>query len=136
MNTTPAAPASPMPKLTIGVGGVLVAVGILGYLVSMTNDTEHWTAFIPSILGVLLLISGFIALRNTKLGVHTGLVIALLGTLSMGMPLSGLGDLFAGEAERPAAVIAALVTVIVLVVYIILGVRSFIAAKRWREQNG
>ncbi len=134
MTITPA-PASPMPKLTLGVGGILVAVGIIGYLVSMTNDTEHWTAFIPSLLGVLLLISGFIALKNTKVGVHIGLVVALLGTLAMGMPLSGLGDLFAGEAERPAAVISALVTVIVLVVYIALGVRSFIAAKRWREQN-
>lgn len=130
--TNTAAPASPMPKLTLGVGGILIAVGVIGYLVSMTNDTQHFTALIPSFLGVLLLISGFIALKNTKLGVHLGLTLALLGALSMGMPLSGLGDLFAGEAERPAAVISALVTVIVLVVYIALGVRSFIAARRWK----
>lgn len=130
--TNTAAPASPMPKLTLGVGGLLIAVGVIGYLVSMTNDTQHFTALIPSFLGVLLLISGFIALKNTKLGVHLGLALALLGALAMGMPLSGLGDLFAGEAERPAAVISALVTVIVLVVYIALGVRSFIAARRWK----
>lgn len=130
--TNTAAPASPMPKLTLGVGGILIAVGVIGYLVSMTNDTQHFTALIPSFLGVLLLISGFIALKNTKLGVHLGLTLALLGALAMGMPLSGLGDLFAGEAERPAAVISALVTVIVLVVYIALGVRSFIAARRWK----
>lgn len=130
--TSTTAPTSPMPKLTLGVGGMLVAVGIIGYLFSMTTDTEHWTAFIPSLIGVLLLISGFIALRNTKLGVHIALAIALLGVLSMGMPLSSLGDLFAGEAERPGAVISALVTVIVLVVYIALGVRSFIKARRWQ----
>lgn len=130
--TSTSAPASPMPKLTLGVGGLLIAVGVIGYLVSMTNDTQHFTALIPSFLGVLLLISGFIALKNTKLGVHLGLALALLGALAMGMPLSGLGDLFAGEAERPAAVISALVTVIVLVVYIALGVRSFIAARRWK----
>ncbi|GGE71362.1 hypothetical protein [Nesterenkonia cremea] len=130
--TSTSAPASPMPKLTLGVGGLLIAVGVIGYLVSMINDTQHFTALIPSFLGVLLLISGFIALKNTKLGVHLGLALALLGALAMGMPLSGLGDLFAGEAERPAAVISALVTVIVLVVYIALGVRSFIAARRWK----
>ena len=133
--TSTSAPASPMPKLTLGVGGILVAVGIIGYVVSMANDTQHFTALIPSFLGVLLLISGFIALKNTKLGVHIGMVIALLGALSMGMPLSGLGDLFAGEAERPAAVVSALVTAIVLVVYIVLGVRSFIAAKRWKDSG-
>lgn len=132
--STETAPASPMPTLTLGTGGLLVAVGVVGYLVSMMNDTEHWTAFIPSLIGVLLVVSGIIARRNTKLGVHIALVVALLGALSMFMPLQGLGELFAGEAERPAAVASALVTVIVLVAFIGLGVRSFIRARRWSGQ--
>lgn len=133
MTTTPAAPASPMPKLTIGVGGVVIAVGLIAYVVTGFASA---TALIPSAIGALILISGLIALRNTKLGVHIALVVALLGALSMYMPLRELGALFSGDAANPGATIAALVTVIVLVVYIILGVRSFIAAKRWREQNG
>lgn len=132
--STETAPASPMPKLTISTGVLLVAVGIIGYLVSMVNGTDHWTAFIPSIIGILLLIGGVIALKNTKLGVHIGMVIAVLGALSMAMPLQGLGDLFAGEAERPAAVVSALATVLVLVAYIAVGVRSFIRARRWSTQ--
>lgn len=51
----------------------------------------------------------------------------------MFMPLQNLGALFAGDAERPAAVIAALVSLIVLVVYLILGIRSFLAARRWKK---
>lgn len=49
------------------------------------------------------------------------------------MPLMSLPDLFAGESDNPGAVISAAVTVVVLVVYIVLGVRSFIAARRWKD---
>ncbi len=130
--TTPAAPASPMPRLTLIAGGLLLAVGIIGYV---ATSFASMTALIPSVVGVLLLISGAIAKKNTKLGVHIALVIALLGALGMIMPLMNLGALFAGESENPGAVISALITVIVLVVYIVLGVRSFIAARRWRTDH-
>lgn len=128
--TTPAAPSSPMPRLTLFVGGLLLLVGIVGYV---ATSFSSMTALIPSVVGVLLLSSGGIALKNRKLGVHIALVVALLGALGMIMPLMSLPELFAGESENPGAVISALVTVIVLVVYIILGVRSFMAARRWRN---
>ncbi|GAA1104276.1 hypothetical protein [Nesterenkonia jeotgali] len=128
--TTPAAPSSPMPRLTLIVGGLLLLVGIIGYV---ATSFSSMTALIPSVVGVLLLSSGGIARKNRKLGVHIALVVALLGALGMIMPLMSLPELFAGESENPGAVISALVTVIVLVVYIILGVRSFMAARRWRN---
>lgn len=124
---------SPMPKLTFIVGAILVVVGGGGYVFSLTNNTDHWTALIPAIIGVLLLISGAIALKNLMAGIHIALLIALVGALGMFMPLMNLGELFAGEAERPAAIISALISLIVLVVYIILGVRSFLAARRWKK---
>ncbi|WP_235928654.1 hypothetical protein [Nesterenkonia haasae] len=127
--------ASPMPKLTFITGAILVVVGLGGYLFSLTNETDHWTALIPALVGLLLLVSGAIALKNLMVGVHIALVIALIGALGMIMPLMSLGDLFAGEAERPAAVISALVSLIVLVVYLVLGVRSFIQARRWKKAN-
>ncbi|WP_225973110.1 hypothetical protein [Nesterenkonia natronophila] len=127
--------ASPMPKLTFLTGAVLVVVGIGGYLVSLANETDHWTALIPSLVGLLLLVSGAIALKNLMVGVHIALVLALIGALGMLMPLASLGDLFAGEAERPAAVVSALISLIVLVVYLILGVRSFLEARRWKKAN-
>lgn len=127
---TPAEPASPMPRLTLIVGGVLLVVGIIGYI---ATAFASMTALIPSVVGVLLLISGGIAMKNRKLGVHIALVVALLGALGMIMPLMSLPDLFAGESDNPGAVISAAVTVVVLVVYIVLGVRSFIAARRWKD---
>jgi hypothetical protein len=127
--------ASPMPKLTFITGAVLVVVGLGGYLFSLANETDHWTALIPSLVGLLLLVSGAIAMKNLMVGVHIALVLALIGALGMLMPLASLGDLFAGEAERPAAVLSALISLIVLVVYLILGVRSFIQARRWKKAN-
>lgn len=126
---------SAMPKLTFITGAILVVVGLGGYLVSVASDTAHWTALIPSIIGVLLLISGAVAVKNLMAGIHIALLFALLGALGMIMPLMSLGDLFAGEAERPAAVVSALISLIVLVVYLVLGVRSFLAARRWKKQN-
>lgn len=46
-----------------------------------------------------------------------------------------LGELIAGEAERPMAVVASTVTFVLLIVYIILGVRAFITARREDEAN-
>ncbi|MCH8560440.1 MULTISPECIES: hypothetical protein [unclassified Nesterenkonia] len=128
--TAPAAPASPMPRLTLIVGGLLVVIGIIGYV---ATDFASMTALIPSVVGLLLLISGGIAMKNRKLGVHIALAVALLGAFGMIMPLMSLPELFAGESENPGAVISSLVTVIVLVIYIVLGVRSFIAARRWKD---
>ncbi|WP_243730549.1 hypothetical protein [Nesterenkonia salmonea] len=127
--------ASPMPKLTFITGAILVVVGLGGYLFSLTNETDHWTALIPALVGLLLVVSGAIALKNLMAGVHIALVLALIGALGMIMPLMSLGDLFAGEAERPAAVVSALISLIVLVVYLVLGVRSFIQARRWKKAN-
>lgn len=124
--------ASPMPKLTFITGAILVVVGVVGYV---ATSFASMTALIPSVVGVLLLISGAIALKNLMAGIHIALLFALLGALGMIMPLMNLGDLLAGEAENPGAVISAIVTVIVLVVYLILGVRSFLAARRWKKES-
>ncbi|NUL46544.1 hypothetical protein F7P69_15255 [Cellulosimicrobium funkei] len=122
-----------MPRITIGVGALLVIVGVIAYV---TSGATSWTALIPAILGVLILIGGLIGLKSPKIGVHAGLVLALLGIAGTFMNVLQLGALFAGEAERPTAVIASTVTFVVLVVYVVLGVRSFIRARRWKSTAG
>ncbi|MEW1981146.1 hypothetical protein AB0333_09490 [Citricoccus sp. NPDC079358] len=119
-----------MPGITIGVGVLLIIVGVIAYFMS---GATSWTALIPTILGVLILCGGLIGLKSPKIGVHAGLVLALLGILGTSMNVLQLGALFAGEAERPAAVIASTVTFVLLVVYVVLGVRSFIRARRWKR---
>lgn len=124
--------SSPMPKLTFIAGALLVVVGVGGYFLS---EEPHFTALIPSFIGVLLLVSGAVALKNLMAGIHMALLFALIGALGMFMPLQSLGELFAGEAERPGAVISALISLVVLVVYIVFGVRSFLAARRWKKES-
>lgn len=128
--TGPTAPQSPMPRVTIGAGVLLAVVGVIAYVAS---GAASWTALIPAILGGLILVCGLIGLKSPKVGVHIALVLALLGIAGTFMNVMQLGALFAGEAERPAAVIASTVTFVVLVVYLVLGVRSFIRARRWRD---
>lgn len=118
-----------MPRITIGLGAILIALGVIAYI---ATDFASWTALIPSILGLVILVSGLIGLKSQKIGIHIGLVVALLGVLGTAMNVIKLGELFAGTAERPAAVVVSTITFVLLIVYIVVGVRSFIAARRWK----
>ena len=96
-----------MPRITIGLGAVLIAVGVIAYI---TSGFASWTALIPAILGAVILACGLIGLRNQKVGIHLALVVAILGILGTGMNVLQIGALLAGEAERPAAVITSTIT--------------------------
>jgi lysylphosphatidylglycerol synthetase-like protein (DUF2156 family) len=121
-----------MPRNTLIVGGILVVLGVVSYV---ATAFASWTALIPSILGVVLVICGLVALRKPMLGVHAALVVALLGLAGTLMNVLKLGEVFAGTAERPLAVVVSAITFVLLLIYIALGVRSFIAARRWKNEN-
>lgn len=116
-----------MPRITIILGAVLVVLGVIGYIVTAFAS---WTALIPAILGVLLVVFGLVGVKRPKIGVHIALVVALLGVIGTFMNVLKIGEVFAGTAERPVAVVLSTITFILLIVYIALGVRSFIAARR------
>ncbi|GAB3617055.1 hypothetical protein GCM10027416_16120 [Okibacterium endophyticum] len=121
-----------MTAATLIVGALLTIAGIIGYILT---DAASFTALIPSLVGVLMLVCGFLA-RSEKLhrhAIHAALVVALLGALGSLMNVVRIGELFAGTAERPAAIILSVVMFVVLVVYIAMGVRSFISARRQRN---
>ncbi|PCC53802.1 hypothetical protein [Brevibacterium aurantiacum] len=119
-----------MPRTTIGLGVVLIAVGVIAYV---ATAFASWTALIPAILGAVLLICGLSALKKQKLGIHIALVVAILGIFGTAMNVMQIGALIAGEAERPAAVITSIITFVLLIIYVVMGVRSFIAARRWKN---
>ncbi|GAB3186887.1 hypothetical protein [Nesterenkonia suensis] len=119
-----------MPRITVGLGGILILLGIIAYAATSFASV---TALIPAFLGLVLLISGLIGFKSAKIGIHIALVVALLGVIGTSMNVMQLGALVAGEAERPAAVIVSTVTFVLLVVYIVIGVRSFIRARRWKD---
>ena len=116
-----------MPRLTIGLGAVLIVLGIIAYIVTAMASV---TALIPSFLGVVVLACGLIGLRSPKIGIHIALVVALVGIAGTARNVFS-EDLLDG---RPAAIFSA-ITMALLVIYIITGVRSFIAARRWKREE-
>lgn len=121
-----------MPLLTILIGAALVVTGAVAYFVS---DSSSLTALIPAAVGLLLVITGLIA-RTPKLrkhAIHGALAVALLGAIGSLMNVAKLGDLIAGTAERPGAIISSTIMLVLLVALITAGVRSFIAARRGRQ---
>ena len=125
-----------MAKVTIVFGVLLILLGVLGYAVS---DAKSLTAFIPSVVGVILLILGAVAAAKPQLNehvMHAAVTIALLGFLGAAPGLFKSIAWMAGtEPARPGAVRAQAIMAIVLLLYIVLCVRSFIAARRARTSG-
>src|ERR1700754_1032541 len=118
-----------MTRLTFATGGILTALGIVAFV---ATGAASVTALIPTFVGLLLLICAALARRPAlhRHSIHAALVIALLGAVGSLMNVVKLGDVFAGTAERPSAVVVSTIMFVLLVVYVIMGVRSFIAARR------
>ena len=109
-------------------GIVLIVIGVAAYF--WTGRTSV-TALIPSFFGALLLICALIARNEAarKHAMHVAVTLALFGSLSS-FYLAAPG-LTSGNLLRPAVVIQ-LVMAIVLIIYVVHGVESFISARRAR----
>jgi hypothetical protein len=69
-----------MPFLSIVFGGLLIGLGLWGYL---TSDTRSITALIPAFFGAPLVLAGLVAMveRFLKHAMHFAAMIGLLGCL-------------------------------------------------------
>jgi hypothetical protein len=118
-----------MPSLTRLAGFLLVLLGIAGYL--GTGRTSI-TAMIPAFFGAIFLILALVARKPDarRHAMHAAVALALIGALGV-IPriVSGIS---AGHLTRPA-VLSQIAMAIALVVYVALGVRSFIEARRARK---
>lgn len=118
-----------MPIATQLAGFVLTMIGVGTFL---ATGAEELTALIPALLGVALWGTGFVAERDEskrKHAMHAAMLVALLGALATAPTALGVGAMGdAGEAAR----IESWLTVIVCLVYLAGGVRSFAAARRSR----
>jgi hypothetical protein len=121
-----------MPRITVVFSFVYIALGLVGYL--MTGGV-HMTALIPAFIGVILLVLGLLGRKqNLRAHVmHAALLIGLLALLGTARSLLKLPAAFDGTAERPEAIFAQAATAVLSVVYLALGVRFFIAARRARS---
>src|SRR5699024_11148492 len=112
---------SSMPRTTMAIGSLLTIMGMIAYI---ATAFASWTARIPAILGLTIVIYGLVALVRPKVGLILALVVSVLGMLGTSMNVMQLGELFAGSAERPAAAITSALTSILLIIYVIAGIRA------------
>ena len=121
-----------MPIITVVFSVLYIALGLAGYFLT---GAVHTTALIPAFIGVVLLVLGLLG-SNEKLRMHVmhaALLIGLLALLGTARSLLKLPAAFYGTAERPGAVFAQAATAVLSVIYLAVGVRSFIAARRARS---
>jgi hypothetical protein len=117
-----------MPLVTRVVGFLLVLLGVVSYV---GTGAASLTALIPAVVGALFLMLALIA-RNPgarKHVMHAAVAVALLAVLG-GVPRI-IAAVNAGDLMRPA-VLAQIAMAVILAVYVVLGVKSFIDARRAR----
>jgi len=118
-----------MPNTTRLFGIILILLGVASYVLT---DRTSVTALIPAFFGAVLLICALIARANEgarKHAMHAAVAVGLIGalaSLARGVPAA-----LAGDAARPA-VMSQLVMGVLLLIYVAMGVQSFIAARKAR----
>jgi hypothetical protein len=122
-----------MPITTIICGVVLVLIGIAGYWYGLTTEHASPTALIPSAFGLVLAVLGGLAAVAAE-GVrkhlmHAAMTVALIGfILTAGRLLMNVANI-----TLSPAVMSQLAMAIVCLALVLMGIRSFAAARRNRE---
>lgn len=120
-----------MIKTTIWTGILLLILGVAAFLLT---GSQSFTALIPSIFGLLITICALVARKENlrKIAMHIAQGLALLGFLGS---ISGLIKVVifvfgAGILERPSAAAAQTIMAVICLIYLILGLRTFIQARK------
>ena len=122
-----------MAKVTLVFAVLLVALGLIGFV---GTGSQHLTALIPTWFGLALALFGLLAMSPSetrrKLFMHVNVTIGLLGFIGGAVEaIRGyVHAKSAGLAPDAIAQASKLTMTGLLLVYVILCVRSFIAARR------
>ena len=125
-----------MAKVTLVFAVLLIALGLVGYF---GTGSAHPTALIPTCFGLALGLFGFLAISpnegRRKLFMHINVTIGLLGFLGAAIEaLRGYAQARAEGMEPDNIALASKLTMaVLLLIYVNLCVRSFIAARRARQ---
>jgi hypothetical protein len=117
-----------VPATTRYFGLILIVLGVASYV--LTGRTSV-TALIPALFGAVLVICALVARNEAarKHAMHAAVAVGLIGALAaLGRGVPAALD---GGATRPA-VLSQLVMGVLLLIYVALGVQSFIAARKAR----
>lgn len=123
-----------MAKITIALGMVLILLGILGFV---STGSQHPTSLIPAAVGIILSILGFFSLtedaKKRMLYMHIAVTIGLLGFLGTAWSIVNYIQMLGGrQFPHPVAVEEKAAMAGILLFFVLLCVRSFIAARRSR----
>ena len=122
-----------MAKVTLLFAVLLVLLGLAGYL---GTGSQYPTALIPTWFGMVLGLFGYLAMSpdesRRKLFMHINVTVALVGFLgSAGRAVQGYLHAKSAGLEPNQIALASQITMAgLLLIYVILCVRSFIAARR------
>jgi uncharacterized membrane protein len=123
-----------MAKTTICFGVVLVLLGILGFV---STGSHAPTALIPALVGLILVVLGFLALtddtKKRALYMHIAVTVGLLGFLGTVKSMYDYVQLRRGiQYPHPFAVEEKAAMAALLLFFVLLCLRSFITARRAR----
>lgn len=112
-----------MPKIAITIGLLLILQGAGFYVVT---ETKSVTALIPTFFGIPILILGCVALKESvrKHAMHGVVALALLGLLAP------IGRIASAGFSFSAAGVSLVLMIVLCGGMLILGVKSFIDARR------
>jgi hypothetical protein len=124
-----------MAKVTIIFAILLIALGLGSYF---ATGSQHPTALIPTWFGLALGLFGMLAMSpdagRRKLYMHINVTIAALGAIGTGVEIlrSMLHAHAMGTVADPIATDCKMALALLLLVYTLLCVRSFVAARKAR----
>ena len=122
-----------MAKVTLLFAVLLIALGLIGFF---GTGSAHPTALIPTWIGLALGIGGWLAISpnesRRKLFMHINVTIGLIGFVGGAVEAvrGYLHATSAGLAPDLIALVSKLTLTGLMLIYVLLCVRSFIAARR------
>jgi hypothetical protein len=117
-----------MPATTRVFGIALIVLGLVGYV---GTGRTSLTAMIPAFFGAVLVLLALAARAEAarRHAMHLAVAVALIGLLAT---LARLGPALASGTWGRPAVLAQLAMAVLLAIYVTLGVKSFLDARRAR----
>jgi hypothetical protein len=118
-----------MPSTAIGCGLALILVGIAGYVWGIINGNASITALIPAFFGLVIALLGAFARSNEALRkhlMHGALLVALIGLVIPAFRLISMGS----KLSLTPAVISQAAMALLCLIFLVLGIQSFVNARR------
>ena len=120
-----------MPKVSKLVGIALIVLGVAAYILT---GAASFTALIPSFFGLVFFGLGYLGDKSESMRKHSMHAALLLAIFGLAGSFGGLTAVFRSlggtPIDNPAAAYAQALMAILCLFFLILGVRSFIEARK------